>query len=85
MIPYPRESCLNMETPVGGEWGKICIFSIINKHHATPRHTTLHRTPHQAKPRGHILLERRQEEDQEEEEEEEGGKHLNHINEQERG
>ena len=40
MIPYPRESCLNMETPVGGEWGKIWMIFIINKHHATPHNTT---------------------------------------------
>ena len=25
-ILYPQESCPNTETPVGGEWGEICIF-----------------------------------------------------------
>ncbi len=28
-ILYPQESCLNMETPVGGEWGKILYYSNI--------------------------------------------------------
>ena len=53
MIPLnQQESCLNTETPVGGEWGKIWIFSIINKHHSTPCHATpRHATPRHATPR----------------------------------
>ena len=40
MILLTQESCLNTETPVGGEWGRFCInIFMIKKHHVTQHHT----------------------------------------------